>query len=42
MQPTSEDTKLEAKGGFVEYEGSNKLKDMKVLITGGEYVWPCV
>lgn len=38
MKPTSESTKLEGKGGFVEYEGANKLKDMKALITGGEYV----
>ncbi|WEW58018.1 hypothetical protein PRK78_003485 [Emydomyces testavorans] len=36
MEPTSESTRLEAEGGFVEYVGSNKLKDKKVLITGGD------
>lgn len=40
MAPKSESTKLEAEGGFVEYTGSNKLKDKKVLITGGEYAVP--
>jgi hypothetical protein len=38
MVPPSEATKLESKGHFVEYVGSGKLKDKKVLITGGEYV----
>lgn len=38
MQPASESTKLEYDGDFVEYVGSGKLKDKKVLITGGEYV----
>lgn len=38
MAPTSEATKLESEGGFVEYVGCNKLKDKKALITGGEYV----
>ncbi|EEP76153.1 hypothetical protein UREG_01002 [Uncinocarpus reesii 1704] len=36
MTPTSESTKLESEGGFVEYVGSGKLKDKKVLITGGD------
>lgn len=36
MAPSSESTKLEGSEGFVEYTGSNKLKDKKVLITGGE------
>lgn len=38
MAPTSESTKLESSEGFVEYVGSNKLKDKKAIITGGEYV----
>jgi hypothetical protein len=38
MAPPSESTKLESSGGMVEYVGSGKLKDKKVLITGGEYV----
>lgn len=38
MMPPSEPTKLEDCGDFVEYVGSGKLKDKKVLITGGEYV----
>lgn len=37
MAPSSEATKLESSGTFVEYVGSGKLKDKKVLITGGEY-----
>lgn len=37
MAPSSEATKLESTGTFVEYVGSGKLKDKKVLITGGEY-----
>ncbi|OBT97545.1 hypothetical protein VE01_04504 [Pseudogymnoascus verrucosus] len=37
MKPTSESTALEGSEGFVEYVGSGKLKDKKVLITGGEY-----
>lgn len=40
MLPPSEATKLETTDGLVEYAGSGKLKDKKVLITGGEYV-PC-
>jgi len=36
MQPTSESTKLEGSEGFVEYQGSGKLKDKKALITGGD------
>lgn len=39
MAPASESTKLEAEGQFVEYVGSGKLKDKKVLITGGECVF---
>lgn len=38
MKPTSESTALEGSEGFVEYVGSGKLKNKKVLITGGEYV----
>jgi hypothetical protein len=38
MAPPSEATKLESSGSFIEYVGSGKLKDKKVLITGGEYV----
>ena len=38
MAPPSEATKLESRGHFVEYVGSGRLKDKKVLITGGEYV----
>lgn len=38
MAPPSESTKLESSEGLVEYVGSGKLKDKKVLITGGEYV----
>lgn len=37
MVPPSESTKLEACGGFADYVGANKLKDKKVIITGGEY-----
>ncbi|PGH18795.1 hypothetical protein AJ79_00208 [Helicocarpus griseus UAMH5409] len=36
MAPQSEATRLEAEGKFVEYVGSGKLKDKKVLITGGD------
>jgi hypothetical protein len=36
MNPPSEATKLESAGEFVEYVGCGKLKDKKVLITGGE------
>ncbi|KAJ5238058.1 hypothetical protein N7489_008149 [Penicillium chrysogenum] len=36
MAPPSESSRLESSHGFVEYVGSNKLKDKKVLITGGE------
>jgi hypothetical protein len=38
MIPPSESTKLESAGEFIEYVGSGKLKDKKVLITGGEWV----
>lgn len=36
MQPTSESTKLEGSDGFVEYQGSGKLKGKKAFITGGD------
>jgi len=36
MQPTSESTKLEGSDGFVEYQGSGKLKDKIAFITGGD------
>ncbi|EFQ99061.1 hypothetical protein MGYG_02074 [Nannizzia gypsea CBS 118893] len=36
LAPTSESTKLEGAGGFVEYAGSGKLKDKKVIVTGGD------
>lgn len=36
MAPTSEATKLEGDGRFVEYKGVGKLKDKKVFITGGD------
>ncbi|PGH17692.1 hypothetical protein AJ80_04699 [Polytolypa hystricis UAMH7299] len=36
LAPTSESTKLESEGGFIEYVGCGKLKDKKVLITGGD------
>ncbi|KAJ5235478.1 uncharacterized protein N7469_004646 [Penicillium citrinum] len=36
MASSSESTKLEHEGAFVEYPGSNKLKDKKVLVTGGD------
>jgi hypothetical protein len=42
MAPPSEVTKLEGSQGFVEYTGADKLKDKKVLITGGEYVYNLV
>lgn len=38
MAPPSEASRLESSAGFVEYVGSNKLKDKKALITGGESV----
>ena len=38
MEPTSEATKLEGPGHFLEYTGVGKLRGKKVLITGGEYV----
>lgn len=38
MAPPSEPTKLESCRGFVDYVGSGKLKDKKVIVTGGEYV----
>ncbi|RJE19288.1 KR domain protein [Aspergillus sclerotialis] len=36
MQPPSESTKFEGENGFVEYIGTGKLQDKKVLITGGD------
>lgn len=36
MAPTSESTRLEGDGDFVEYKGVGKLKGKKALITGGE------
>lgn len=38
MKPPSESTRFEEGGRFVEYVGTGKLRDKKVLITGGEYV----
>lgn len=38
MQPPSESTKFEEADQFVEYVGTGKLRDKKVIITGGEYV----
>lgn len=40
MASSSESTKLEHEGAFIEYPGSNKLIDKKVLVTGGEYASP--
>ena len=40
MNPTSEATKLEGPGEFLEYTGVGKLRKKKVIITGGEYVLP--
>lgn len=36
MKPASESTKLEAEGRLKEYKGAGRLKDKKVIITGGE------
>jgi len=36
MAPSSESTKLEGSDGFVEYVGSDKLKNKTALITGGD------
>jgi len=36
MGPTSESTKLEGDGTFVEYKGSGKLEGRKAFITGGD------
>lgn len=36
MKPKSEPVKLEGEDGFVEYEGTGKLKDKKAIITGGD------
>jgi len=36
MEPSSETTKLEGKGDFVEYLAAGKLKGNKALITGGD------
>jgi len=36
MKPKSEPVKLEGEEGFVEYKGSGKLKDKKVIVTGGD------
>lgn len=38
MSPASESTMLEGEGSFIDFVGSGKLKDKKVIITGGEYV----
>lgn len=38
MSPASESTKLEAEGSFIEFTGSGRLTDRKVIVTGGEYV----
>ncbi|KAJ5386254.1 hypothetical protein N7509_008795 [Penicillium cosmopolitanum] len=38
MASSSESTKLEHEGSFIEYAGSNKLEDKKVLVTGGESI----
>lgn len=38
MASSSEFTKMEYEGSFIEYASSNKLEDNKVLVTGGEYV----
>lgn len=32
----SEPSKLEGEGHFVEYTGTGKLKDKKIIVTGGE------
>lgn len=40
MQPSSESTRLEGPGQFRGYAGVGKLRDKKVIITGGEYVCP--
>lgn len=37
MNPTSEATKLEGATRFHEYTGVGKLRNKKVLITGGEH-----
>jgi hypothetical protein len=42
LEPPSESTKLESGEGFVEYVGAGKLRNKKVLITGGEYVASCL
>lgn len=36
MQPKSESTRLEGPNGLEEYRGSEKLKNKKAIITGGE------
>ncbi|RPB27636.1 oxidoreductase [Terfezia boudieri ATCC MYA-4762] len=36
MKPSSESTRLEAGSGLKEYKGIGKLKDKKVIITGGD------
>jgi hypothetical protein len=38
MASSSESTKLEHGGAFIEYAGSIKLKDKKTLVIGGKYV----
>ncbi len=38
MNPSTEATKLEGDGTFVQYKGVGKLNRKSVLITGGEYV----
>jgi hypothetical protein len=36
MRPKSESTRLEGPNGLEEYRGSEKLKNKKAIITGGE------
>jgi len=36
MKPSSESTKLEGDGEFIEYQAAGKLKGKKALITGGD------
>lgn len=36
LKPISESTRLEGPNGLVEYKGSGKLTDQKVIITGGD------
>lgn len=38
MSPASESKMLEGEGSFIDFVGSGRLKDKKVIVTGGEYV----